>query len=98
MRRGQHKYVHYVGLDPELYDLDEDPEEINNLALNANGELKGFDTALREIFDPEAIDKLVREDQAALVEKHGGRDAVLERGGFLGTPPPGHKAEFVKSE
>ncbi len=98
MRRGPHKYVHYMGLDPELYDLVEDPEEMNNLALNANGELKDFDTALREIFDPEAIDKLVREDQAALVEKHGGRDAVLERGGFLGTPPPSHKAEFVKSE
>lgn len=98
MRRGQHKYVHYVGYDPELYDLEADPEEMNDLAKGANGELKEFDAALREIFDVEAIDALAHADQEALVNKHGGRDAVLDRGGFLGTPPPGHKAEFVKSD
>lgn len=98
MRRGQHKYVHYVGFEPELYDLEADPEEMNDLAKFANGELKEFDAALREIFDVEAIDAQAHADQEALVEKHGGRDAVLNRGGFLGTPPPGHQAEFVKSD
>ena len=77
MRRGQHKYVHYVGYEPELYDLGEDPEEMDNLAAGANGALKEFDTALRQIFDPEAIDKLAREDQAALVAEHGGRAGPL---------------------
>ena len=69
--------------------LAEKPEEQHRLA--------GFEKTLRTIFDPEAIDRQAHADQAALVEKHGGRDAVLKRGGFLGTPIPGDTAEFVSS-
>jgi choline-sulfatase len=98
LRRGPHKYIHYVDYEPELYDLAADPEELDNLAPKANGELKQFDEAIREIFDIEAVDRLAHADQEALVEAHGGRQAVLDRGGFIGTPPPGHSVEFVKSD
>ena len=39
LRDGQYKYVHYVGYEPELYDLDSDPEEMSNLA--AKSEFQG---------------------------------------------------------
>lgn len=99
VRQGRYKYVHYVGYPPELFDLETDPEEMNNLADNADARniRDGLEKALRSLFDPEAIDKSAHEDQAALVEKHGGRDAVLNRGSFNGTPIPGETAEFVSS-
>ena len=45
--------------------------------------------------NPDAADEQAYRDQVALVEKHGGREAVLERGGIQGTPAPGDEAEFV---
>jgi choline-sulfatase len=56
-----------------------------------------LERTLRSIFDPEAIDRLAHDDQAALVARHGGRVAVLDRGSFSGTPIPGETAEFISS-
>mgnify|MGYP003626980660 CR=1 FL=1 len=99
IRQGDWKYVYYVGYPPELFNLKADPEEMDNLAEKPEEQhrLAGFEKTLRTIFDPEAIDRQAHADQAALVEKHGGREAVLKRGGFLGTPIPGDTAEFVSS-
>jgi choline-sulfatase len=44
--------------------------------------------------DPEAIDRLARADQRVYIEKHGGKDAILKRGHFRYSPPPGAKAEY----
>ena len=35
IRKGQYKYVHYTDYEPELFDLDNDPEELVNLFGNA---------------------------------------------------------------
>lgn len=99
IRQGRFKYVYYVGYPPELFDLEADPEEMDNLAgkPEQSDRLVGLEQTLRTVFDPEAIDRQAHADQAALVNRHGGRDAVLKRGGFLGTPIPGDTAEFVPS-
>ena len=90
LRDGHYKYIHYVGHEPELYDLNSDPEEMTNLAADPEylEVLKKFETRLREILDPEAINDLALADQAALIERHGGVEKILERGGLYGTPAP----------
>jgi choline-sulfatase len=49
---------------------------------------------LRSVVDPEAADALARADQRAHIEKHGGVDAIMKRGTFRYSPPPGAKASY----
>jgi choline-sulfatase len=91
LRRDHWKYVHYAGLPPQLFDLEADPEELRDLAGEPVycGLLEAFEAELRAICDPEAVDARAKAEQAALVERHGGRAAVLARGSTSGgTPPP----------
>jgi choline-sulfatase len=97
IRKGKYKYIHYVDYEPELFDLDTDPEEIHNLATDPSfasilADLKGELTAR---VDPDRVNAEAQAAQAALIEKHGGRDAVLRKGSFQGTPAPGEKTEYV---
>lgn len=96
IRKGHYKYVHYTGLEPQLFDLAEDPRELVDIAGRAASRniLSDLETELRKICAPEAVDAQAKADQAALVERHGGRDAVIARGSFGGTPAPGEKANF----
>jgi choline-sulfatase len=96
LRRGRYKLIYYVDMAPELYDLDADPEELNDLSASPDHAelLRDMEAALRRIADPETVDKRAKADQAALVERNGGRDAVLRKGAFGGTPAPGYKAEY----
>jgi choline-sulfatase len=99
IRKGRWKYVHYVGLPPELYDLGDDPDELIDLGRQPShaGIREELETELRGICDPVAVDRRARAEQAALVEANGGRDAVIARGGFGATPPPGEKPRFVST-
>jgi choline-sulfatase len=96
IRHGKYKYIHYVGLPPMLFDLDADPHERTD--LGRNGEyahvVRECEARLREIVDPEAADKQARDDQRRYIEKHGGKDAILKRGHFRYSPPPGVKASY----
>ena len=90
IRKGDWKYIHYVSFEPELFDLNNDPEEINNLAnfpahLTKLSELK---SDLYMICNPEEIDALAHTDQADMIERFGGRDAALKLGAPAATPPP----------
>jgi choline-sulfatase len=91
------KYIHYTGFEPELFNLAEDPEEMANLAKDPNQSerLSEFEAELRSQLDPEAVDRRAKDDQAAMVAAHGGRDVVERRGWLQGTPPPGESAEFM---
>lgn len=90
IRRGRYKYIHYVGFPPELFDLENDPGEARDLSgdpgrASVLGELEA---ALRRVVDPVAADRKARADQAALVERYGGREAVLGHAGYFGSPTP----------
>lgn len=91
LRDGRFKYVHYVGAPSQLFDLDADPLEVNDLSASPEYQevLKNCERKLREIVDPESVDARAKADQLALVEKHGGREAVLARGTFTNSPVPG---------
>jgi choline-sulfatase len=97
VRRGPYKYVHYVKYPPQLFDVVSDPHETRDLAGDpAHADiLRECEAALRGVVDPEAIDRAAHADQAALLARHGGREAVIARGGFGASPVPGEKPEFV---
>jgi choline-sulfatase len=96
IRHGKWKYVHYVELPPMLFDLSADPHERHDLGRDASHEavIRECEAALRAVVDPEAVDRLARADQHAAIEKHGGTDAILKRGTFRYSPPPGVKASY----
>ena len=96
IRHDRWKYVHYVGLPPMLFDLEADPCEREDLGRDAGHEAvrRACEAALRAVVDPEAVDRLARADQRAMIEKHGGKEAILERGTFRYSPPPGAKAAY----
>jgi choline-sulfatase len=96
IRHGRFKYIHYVGLPPMLFDLEADPRERNDLGRNSEyGPIvRECEARLRSVVDPEAADKLAHDDQRRHIEKHGGREAILKRGTFRYSPPPGAKAAY----
>lgn len=97
VRRGAWKYMHYVGFAPELFDLCSDPDELQDRAADPEiaTVLAGLEETLRARLDPDAVDRRAKGDQRSLIERHGGRDRILRRGVFQGTPAPGDEAEFL---
>jgi choline-sulfatase len=97
IRHGRYKYIHYVGLPAMLFDLEADPHERNDLGGQAGcaAVVRECEARLRTVVDPEAADAQARDDQRRYIEKHGGADAIVERGTFRYSPPPGTKAAYV---
>src|SRR5205085_3813592 len=84
IRKGKFKYVHYVGMPAQLFDLEADPYERRNLAQAAGyqGLAAECDAALRTVVDPETADATARRDQAAKIDELGGREKILAMGSF----------------
>ena len=97
IRKGKYKYIHYVGYEPELFDLEKDPEEIDSLAADPGHQsvVDEYEADLRAIVDPDDADERAYQAQCALLEKFGGREKVIAKGSAHPTPPPGVKAEYV---
>ncbi len=90
LRKGPWKLIEYVGYEPELFNLVDDPEEFTDLAQNpvyaeVLAELKG---EMREICDPEAVNAQAFADQDQMIEQYGGRQAAAKLGAPSSTPPP----------
>ena len=60
LRRGAWKYIVYVGYPPQLFNLDEDPAEIRDLASQRPDVVADMDRLLRSIVDYEAVDAKVK--------------------------------------
>jgi choline-sulfatase len=97
LRKGKYKYIYYSGFAPELFDLDTDPEEINDLAADPNMHdvLAEFSASLHAICDPQAMDQLAKQDQLALIQANGGEQKILARGGSSYTPIPGEEVKLL---
>ncbi|MCZ6634685.1 MAG: sulfatase-like hydrolase/transferase [bacterium] len=98
LRNQQYKYTYYVNDLPQLFDLDTDPEECNDLSASPDHQsvLQNFESQLREILDPEETDARAKADQQAIIDSFGGKEAVLSRGAFDNSPVPGEEPTFRK--
>lgn len=96
LRHGRYKYVYYNRYLAQLFDLQEDPEELRDLAEDPDSQeiLADCHRLLLSICDPEETDARARKRQAELLELNGGREAVVARGDLGYSPPPGIAAEM----
>lgn len=96
IRKGGFKYVHYVGMPPQLFDLDADPQEACDLGRDPEwgGLVAQCEAELRRVVDPEKADALARADQAERIAAMGGREAIIARGSFGYSPVPGTKPVY----
>ena len=90
VRKGDWKYVYYVGFEPELFDLRQDPEELTNLVgVEAyKDQQKQMHQELLKICDPEKVNARAHDDQRKLVDRHGGFELASKIGAPGATPPP----------
>ena len=99
IRHGQWKYIHYATVPPMLFDLKNDPEERKDLGRDPAYQtvIAECEQALRKVVNPEAADQQAKADQKAMINKYGGEDAILKRGTFRYSPPPGSKASYYEA-
>ncbi len=96
VRNGRYKYVHYTYEAPHLFDLQSDPDEVNNLAGSSDHQmlLQSLEQQLRALLDPEATDARAKADQRAKIAQMGGETAVRAKGAFDNSPTPGETPRF----
>jgi choline-sulfatase len=96
LRNARYKYIHYVGHGEQLFDLEHDPEETRDLVLTGQHEQLRlqFRSALYAMVNPELVNAMAFDSQRRLIDKNGGRQAILTRGDFDYTPAPGQVATF----
>lgn len=88
LRNARWKYNYYPGYAPELYDMENDPGELNDLGQSddyVNIRQLCHDQMM-QLVDPERANRQAFSDQAALIEKLGGEQAILDSYEFDFTP------------
>ncbi len=75
------KYIHYQDYDPELFDLENDPQERTNLADKKHYKqvLKAGHEKLGSWLDPEAVNRKAFSDQQKLIDQYGGVDGIKKK-------------------
>ena len=96
LREGTDKLIYYVGMAPQLFDLAADPRETRDLIAAGSGHARAaeLEVKLRAMVDPEAEDRRAKADQRRTAEAHGGTEAILARGSYPYTPPPGVEVNY----
>ena len=84
------KYVYYVDHLPQLFDLENDPDEMKDLSGDTNYKtiLQEAERRLREICNPEKVNQHCFTDQQKRIEELGGEQACKNAFVFNHTPTP----------
>lgn len=90
LRKGRWKYHYYVGFASELFDLENDPEELEDLSESPEhaATLAMMEAELHSICDPKDVNAQAFRDQAELISLHGGPERAVTLGAPGATPPP----------
>jgi choline-sulfatase len=90
LRQGDWAYHHYVGFEPELFNVRTDPGQTIDLASNpSHAQIRSqLEALLRQQLDPILIDRQAKADQDRLVARFGGRDLALRTGPVAASPVP----------
>lgn len=91
VRYQNYKYIYYVGYEPQLFDLKQDPQELHDLIHDsAYAQVAAMmEQKLREMGDPEEINRICREDQARRLDLYGGKDQIKNNfKPIIFSPPP----------
>jgi choline-sulfatase len=90
VRQGQWAYHHYVGYEPELFDMAADPGQTVDLAADDSYSpiRDRMASLLNQMLDPKVTDQRAKADQDALVARFGGREAALGKGPAGASPVP----------
>ena len=90
IKQGDYKFIYYVTHQPQLFNLKDDPDEMCDLAPDPKyaATLSRMEGLLREICDPEKVNEQARREQNALLEKHGGKEKVLQYAKLSYSPVP----------
>ena len=80
VRKGPYKLVYYADYPPQLFDLASDPEELNDIAGQANARpvVDELTAELHRICDPHAVDRQAKADQARKLDR-GRRQGLRHR-------------------
>ncbi|MGV3655682.1 MAG: sulfatase-like hydrolase/transferase [Noviherbaspirillum sp.] len=85
------KYVHYCDHPPQLFDLEQDPQEMVDLANrpDQHDRLQSWKSRLYSLCDPDAVDQRAKRRQKELIDAFGG-EAAIRAGKGIGsyTPSP----------
>jgi len=86
---GTWKYIYNVGYSPELYNLDRDPPETQDLAHDPDHAdvCRECLAAVHRIVNPEAVDAMAFEDQRRKIEELGGVEACRQSENWGGFSP-----------
>ncbi|WP_236795233.1 sulfatase-like hydrolase/transferase [Amycolatopsis sp. GM8] len=91
LRMGSHKLIHHVDGPPQLFDLDDDPDELDDLSGRREhaATLAALTARLEQIVDLSGADRAAKQSQQTRIDRAGGEAALLARGiGVHFTPVP----------
>jgi choline-sulfatase len=90
IRQGHWAYHHYVGYEPELFDLRTDQSQSNDLGSDPQHQevCAKMRALLQKMLDPGLTDRKAKQAQDALVDRFGGRDVALSLGPAGASPAP----------
>lgn len=88
LRHGRWKYVVYPGFAPQLFDLEADPFEQNDLGnSSAHADIRAdCQRRMAEVGNPDLINEQAFADQAKRIDELGGVEAILATEAFDFTP------------